>query len=166
MNNKIVKAKIDAVQAMLAKMAKDKAKVDQAKNKLQGKTVQNQKPGQTNPAQNRKPKPTPSVGKEAMAQIKHAQIQGIIQATKAQNGVVQSENQKPVKPKAPPSQKPATQAKPVPKPVPGAFPKPQFVSWVPTNASVPERLTIDERLRSGPIHMKLPKRIMNAKDVA
>ena len=210
MNNKAVKAKIAAVQAALAKIARDKAKTEQAKKELNSKltesqrpaqtssaqngkpaltsSAQSQKPAQTSSAQNGKPNPTPPAGKEALAQARRAQLQGALiarrvqalDAMKAQSREnihpkpAEIQNHAPLQPKLPPIKIPTVQSKPVPKPVPKAVPKPvpgpfgakpKFVSWVPTNASVPERLTIAENLGKGPVHMKQPKRLLNAKEV-
>ena len=224
MNNKPIKAKIDAVLAALAKIAREKAKAEQAKNKSNNKLPQTPKPAQISATQNGKPvltssaqspkpdqtssaqnqnhaktnsaakfKPTPT--HVALAQARRAQLQGALEAHRAM--VIESrqtqsaeqahgaesndpnpgkvQNVKPIQPKSPPINVPAVQgkvitnvqAKVAPKPAPGPFGrKPEFVSWVPTNATVPERLVIGETLGSGPGQMKQPKRLLNAKEVS
>lgn len=140
---------MEAVQTLLAHRQQQKAA--QNKKQPEGKIPPGQKPAQINPAQDAKPNPA-----QNMIQAKQVLNQNLSQGRPT--GV---QKQKPVAAQ--------NQVKPVKKPVPGQFPKPQFVSWVPTNASVPASLTINEHL--GPRHnvlgqMRQRKKLPKEKEVS
>ena len=164
LHNKGILARVNAVHALLAKRAQEQKakkaqeqKAKKAQEQIANKAAQKHKAPQGNNAQNKKP--VQKQGETKIAQniqgpshsikpkSKQIHQQKLAEAKRAQE-LAQRKNAQDML--AAQTQREATLAK-LKKQVPGFFKSPQFISWVPTNGTVPANLTIEERL--GPKRM-------------